>query len=469
MDVVTSGMKRNKTSFITGVALSVGYVCLIVYYIFNLINLPAQYRLVESKAVEKVEGEVSRYVDDYSVTHNNRFSELSDRYPLDLIVLEDDTVVYKSSTSLDTDIFFNIVSDKAILYEAKGSMGTDTANYRFLVRLYHFPDDVYLMPFLSKQIILLSVSFIIITLAFFFIMNSILKPLRKAKESLEHLQNFEFDQIKGSDDVINQKLSHVSSQIGNAMTQASHRYTDFETDLEISRQRLNNAMVVSRSFVHDLKSPVHQQIMMNELIVDGVDIHDTPITVASMNVNQSTKLMERLNEILKVLNQENLTFENNISDVDVTSLTYSTLRYFGQNFTKKHLLVTVDAPEACLLQSNEVILQLLIHNLMSNISQYALINSDVLIRIIPCDNLVKLVYENQSSQENIHRMHKSENLFNVLSDDYEHRHSSGNGLFLIKDLANLANGTYELQINDNTIIITITLPIQVGDEHEASS
>lgn len=461
-------MKRNKLSFVTGIALSVGYVFLIVYYIFNLINLPAQYRLVESKAVEKVESEVSRYVDDYSVTHNNQFSELSERYPLDLIVLEDDEIVYKSSKALDIDLFFDIVSDKAVLYEAKGSMGTDTASYRFLVRLYHFPDDVYLMPFLSKQIIILSLSFIIITLAFFFIMNSVLKPLRKAKESLEHLQNFEFDQIKSSDDVINQKLSHVSSQIGNAMTQASHRYTDFEKDLEISRQRLNNAMVVSRSFVHDLKSPVHQQIMMNELIVDEVDVHDTPITVASMNIGQSTKLMDRLNEILKVLNQDNLTFENNISDVDVTSLTYSTLRYFGQNFTKKHLLVTIDAPETCILQSNEVILQLLIHNLMSNISQYALTNSDVLIRIVPSDDTVELIYENQSTQENIQRMHKSENLFNVLSDNYEHKHSSGNGLFLIKDLATLANGNYDLQTNDDTIIITIKLPMQVGDDYEES-
>lgn len=320
-DVAISGMKHSKSSFLFGIALSVGYVVIIAYYVINLSNLPAQYRLEESKAVEKIEAEVSKSVDDYALTKENQFGTLAARYPLDLLVIENQKTIYQSSIALDDRNFFDIVSSKAVLYEAKGNLNSHEDDYQFFIRLYNFPDDIYLMPFLAKQIIILSFSFIIITLAFFFIMNSLIQPLKKAKVSLEHLQNYEFDQIKASDDVINQRLSNVSSQIDNAMIQASHRYTDFEKDLEISRQRLNNALVVSRSFVHDLKTPVHQQLMINELVIDNTNPSDTPSSVASMNIKHSTKLMERINEILKVLNQDNLTLEKNISNFDLITLT----------------------------------------------------------------------------------------------------------------------------------------------------
>lgn len=459
-------MKRNKKSFLFGIALSLGYVLIVAYYAINLSNLPAQYRLEESKAVEKIEAEVSKSVDDYAITKENRFDFLADRYPLDLLVMEDGKVIYQSSGALDDQNFFDIVSAKAVLYEAKGNMSSHDSDYQFFIRLYNFPDDVYLMPFLAKQIIILSLSFIIITLAFFFIMNSLLQPLKKAKVSLEHLQNYEFDQIKASDDVINQRLSNVSSQIDNAMTQASHRYTDFEKELEISRQRLNNSLVVSRSFVHDLKTPVHQQIMMNELVLDNIDTTDSPSSVASMNMKQSTKLMDRINEILKVLNQDNLTLENNISNFDLIALTYTTLRYFGQSFSKRGLMVEVDGPESLNIKSNKVILQLLIHNLMSNIGHYALPDSTVTISIHEHSDSVEMVYENESSPNNLERMKKSEFLFNVLNEDKEHQHSSGNGLFLIKDLANLANGSYSLKTNDKDVFISIILPKETGEHDE---
>lgn len=465
-DVAISGMKHSKSSFLFGIALSIGYVVIIAYYVINLSNLPDQYRLEESKAVEKIEAEVSKSVDDYALTKENHFGTLAARYPLDLLVIENQKTIYQSSIALDDRNFFDIVSSKAVLYEAKGNLNSHEDDYQFFIRLYNFPDDIYLMPFLAKQIIILSFSFIIITLAFFFIMNSLIQPLKKAKVSLEHLQNYEFDQIKASDDVINQRLSNVSSQIDNAMIQASHRYTDFEKDLEISRQRLNNALVVSRSFVHDLKTPVHQQLMINELVIDNTNPSDTPSSVASMNIKHSTKLMERINEILKVLNQDNLTLEKNISNFDLITLTYTTLRSFGQSFSKKALMIDIDGPESLNIESNKVILQLLIHNLMSNIGHYALPESTVFISIRELSHSVEMIYENESSLKNLDRMKKSEFLFNVLNEDKEHQHSSGNGLFLIKDLANLAHGSYNLKTNNKNVFITITLPKERGEHDE---
>ncbi|MDE8235043.1 hypothetical protein PT134_08220 [Erysipelothrix rhusiopathiae] len=108
-------MKHSKSSFLFGIALSVGYVVIIAYYVINLSNLPAQYRLEESKAVEKIEAEVSKSVDDYALTKENQFGTLAARYPLDLLVIENQKTIYQSSIALDDRNFFDIVSSKAVL------------------------------------------------------------------------------------------------------------------------------------------------------------------------------------------------------------------------------------------------------------------------------------------------------------------------------------------------------------------
>lgn len=182
-----------------------------------------------------------------------------------------------------------------MLYESKGSMEAYDSSYRFLVWMYNFPDDAYLIPLLTKQVSVLGVSFVVTTIGFFSLCILLFKPLHYAKKSLTSLQKYDFEAIQPRDDIFDQTLSNVSTQIHHAMTVASHRYTDFEKDLEIGLQRLNNTLLVSKSFVHDLKTPIHQQIMMNELIVDGVDDTNNTLDVAHMNIKQSQKIMERIN------------------------------------------------------------------------------------------------------------------------------------------------------------------------------
>ena len=53
------------------------------------------------------------------------------------------------------------------------------------------------------------------------------------------------------------------------------------------------------------------------------------------------------------------------------------------------------------------------------------------------------------------RMMASENLFSIVGSDTSHKYSSRQGLFLIKDLAELAGGTYALITNDDTVTIRL--------------
>ncbi|WP_323616849.1 sensor histidine kinase [Erysipelothrix rhusiopathiae] len=457
-------MKAHKRSTWVGIVLTLAYAILIVLYILNLVSFPKRYQEEEKNTVQKMEQRITESVNEFALTKQSNFDKLVENYPLDLLVFEDDRIVYHSSDVLTEQNFFGAVSSKAVLYESKGSMDAYDSSYRFLVRMYNFPDDAYLIPFLTKQVSVLGASFVVMTIGYFFIMYSLFKPLHYAKKSLTSLQNYDFEAIQPRDDVFNQTLSNVSTQIHHAMTAASHRYTDFEKDLEIGRQRLNNTLLVSKSFIHDLKTPIHQQIMMNELIVDGVDDTNNTLDVAHMNIKQSQKIMERINEVLTVLNQDNMTLEHNLSQFDLVSLTYDTLRYFGQNFSKRNLMIDLDSPDTLLIESNKVILQLLIHNLMSNIGNYATDDTTVSIGLRVDGPSVIMTYHNQTLPQNIEHMKKSEFLFNVLTDA-SHQYSSGNGLFLIKDLSYLAGGTYVLNTEDESVLITITLPLHGGVHH----
>lgn len=159
-----------------------------------------------------------------------------------------------------------------------------------------------------------------------------------------------------------------------------------------------------------------------------------------------------------------MTLEHNLSIFDLVSLTYDTLRYFGQNFSKRNLMIDLDSPDTLMIESNKVILQLLIHNLMSNIGNYATDDTTVSIGLRLDGPSVIMTYHNQTLPQNIEHMKKSEFLFNVLTDA-SHQYSSGNGLFLIKNLSYLAGGTYVLSTEDESVLITITLPLHGGVHH----
>lgn len=115
----------------------------------------------------------------------------------------------------------------------------------------------------------------------------------------------------------------------------------------------------------------------------------------------------------------------------------------------------LDYDSEVLINASVVTFQLLIHNLISNLLQYAITDSTVSITLYEEDGYVTLCYRNESSPENILRMQQSEQIFNVIGNN-DNRYSSGNGLFLIKDLTRMLDGTYSLDVHEAKVSTIIS-------------
>lgn len=93
--------------------------------------------------------------------------------------------------------------------------------------------------------------------------------------------------------------------------------------------------------------------------------------------------------------------------------------------------------------------------------QYALNGSELGFVLSIEHHKIIIQTTNMSSESDVERMQNSEQLFNVIVEDVskDHIYSSGNGLFLIKDLVKVMNGNYDCEVKDQLITISITLPM----------
>ncbi|QIK69186.1 HAMP domain-containing histidine kinase [Erysipelothrix sp. HDW6C] len=461
-------MKRNNRLFYIGVTLAIVYLMITVFYFFNLVSLPNRYRAIEDATITEINHTIEDTLSTYPIKTQEQLSMISDQYPSDFMVLHGNDVVYQSSENLSPGAFYNAVDPKAILFESTGDVVVNNNRFTVLMRLYQLPDDIYILPFISQQVIIMTVSFVVLVIGFIFLFNSLLSPLEKIKKSLGYLKNYDFEMVAEGKDVVNQQLADLTTQLKTDISTASRQYTESELEIESAKQHLNNTLVVSKSFIHDLKTPIHQLLMINNAILDQDDIEDSLLALAFENKDLSQKVILRINEILKILNEDN---RNNLSDpepFDIVALTYRTLSSFGQSFAAKDLEIILNADESVIVNSNPVLVQLLIHNLLSNIAHYAKKNTSVNIAIIAGEN-ISLEFTNQTTNQNLKRMKQSQVLLNALQDApaSENKYSSGNGLFLVKDLAKLLDGTYTMSTSQNAVTIRITIPALSGNQDEA--
>lgn len=185
------------------------------------------------------------------------------------------------------------------------------------------------------------------------------------------------------------------------------------------------------------------------------------VDIAVYNMNRSDTLMKDINQILRILGDGGYQFNKEKETFDLVELITDTLRHFKGSLVKKNLSFKLDMPGVFDVYLNRVSTQLLLHNVISNMVQYALKDSSLEIEIIDDGDYFSLISRNRSSKENIERMKNSEELFNVVdkASDEEHSYSSGNGLFLIKDLVHFLDGEYRYQSEGEEVILSLRIPV----------
>ncbi|TDW08863.1 signal transduction histidine kinase [Breznakia blatticola] len=448
---------KHTLKIVTGV-LIVGYVMCMGMFIYNFLNLEEVYRENELVYIQDAEKALEALFEQNPSDYTKQAEKVIKKYPMELVVRNEQNEVLYKSLPMNASSYMGYLNKDALLEEAEGFYEKDDENIIFWYGLYQMKGNENLESYLVNQSMILVGAFVFITIGIFVLGRNLLLPLKRVRDSVSKLETYDFENLGSSEDNVNRELEAFAKKLENNIHAVSRKHTILEQQLQLERERLNNTIIVSRSFIHDLKTPVHQLILENEYSMSNEQL--TTKQIAKMNIELSEKLMKNVNEVLAIMKGNFYNVKAETTDVDFVAVVVDAIKLFSKTLESKQFSLNVSVPEKLVGNFNKSTVQLLIHNLMSNMMKYASAKSELSIYMEQKDTQLKLVFENISSQENIKRMKSSEQLFNAVEVDSgkEHVYSSGNGLFLIKDLTNLLSGTYELSIEGEKVMITILLP-----------
>ncbi|QIK69143.1 HAMP domain-containing histidine kinase [Erysipelothrix sp. HDW6C] len=448
-------MNKNRLTFLR-FGIYVSYLMIAAVFIIRISSFPSDYRNHELSSVENIENEISSIVlaDPNDIA---AYKDLVANNNIDLVILNGDTPVFTSVPFTTIADFNRSTNPKSVLMSSSGTLTSSGIDYQILLKVHQIPDDAYFKPFLLNQLYLLVGAVALLMVGIFIMFNTFVPSLQRIRESVNRLKHYQFDALPSEGDVILEDLHQIGSQLTDNFDAVSQKYTELEVELKVSEQRLQNSMTVARTFIHDLKTPIHYAIMKNEIALDDISDNPEAIHVLTKNILHDQSLMNRINDVLKLLATDYDAIVENREVFNLSAVTDSILQYFSKEFRLKRINMELDYDSEVLINASVVTFQLLIHNLISNLLQYAITDSTVSITLYEEDGYVTMCYRNESSPENILRMQQSEQIFNVIGNN-DNRYSSGNGLFLIKDLTRMLDGTYSLDVHEAKVSTIISFP-----------
>lgn len=452
-------MKKRTKRNILNVAIIMTYLTLIGLLVFSGLSLNDKYNKEEIKAITRIEWEIKEALEkNDSEAITKALDKAREQDQFDIVVIEGKEVIYKSIPFQFGDTLLSRVHEGAVTRVSQGEYKTSTNTYKVWYSVYKLSESDFLAAYIVNLLWITIFATLLLALTVFLIFRNLFDPLRTVKKSIKAAQDYDFENIKDEEDTVNRNFKKFANRLESDITAVSRQQTELETQLQMNREHLKNAMVVSRSMIHDLKTPVHQSIIENDISErEHQDLEDlVKVTQRNQEINEG--IIQEINTILKMLRTES-TVEPEITEIDLVTLITKAITRFKSSLQDKDLYVNFDAPEEAVIKTEESAMILLINNLLSNMTQYTQDHSELFITIDQTNNQIMMRFENPANKEDIKRMKKTEQLFNTVENPNteKYEYSSGNGLYLIKDLTHMIGGTYSLNIKNDHVIIEVVL------------
>lgn len=456
-------MSRRKIIITVNIVLLVVYILVASIVIFKYSEFPKQYEKIEKEYVEQIEEKLNVALGLNETEMVAALDKLQEEYAMEIIVEDKGKSVYQSINLQQSTSYMGSMNEDSILFEMQGYVENGSSRYFVWFAIYHLSSGDYLSWFINQQNILFIISFLVLLVALFVVQWLLVRPLFKISESVKKASEYQFDEIdaKATDDNVTKDFSKFVHRLRGSISAVSRKHTELESQLQYERERLSNTIVVSKALVHDLKSPVHQLMIENEFQKDHIlKENEEAHKALDYNIEKTESILLDINNILKMMNNDyNVLEETEL--FDIVEIAVETTKLFQASLMEKDLYFLLDAPEKLLVYMNKVNMKLLIHNIISNAYQYAQRDSEINFKIELNDYQIIIECKNSSNQEDIERMNRSEQLFNVVESQHEGNiYSSGNGLFLIKDLTAMFNGEYQMGSEGDIVTVVIQIPVQ---------
>ncbi|MFV0395122.1 MAG: sensor histidine kinase [Coprobacillaceae bacterium] len=408
-------MNRRKKLTITSILLSLICIGIIVVFVYNLAFLSDGYSHAEKKYVNEIEQKIDvilyKSIDEIIID----LKELSKEYPMEIVLENHEKIIYQTIDVNFSTGYVDVLNEDAIALEMSGTFSVENSNYKIWYAIYHLSDSVYIHDFLSFYLIINIILFVVLGIILFAMQKVLISPLSQVKESLNKMDDYNFDLITNQDDDISQGLTNFARKLDQDLQTLAMQQTTLDSKLQQEHQNLQNALMISRGMVHDLKTPLYQTLHRNEDVAN-MSLREDIKEVVSYNVARTDYILKEINHTLEVLsNTEEFLSEE--QEFDASQMIMEIIKSYQTRLQQRNLWVNMNIPETLIITMNKVCFYMLIQNIITNALQYSLENTEIEIEMDINENSLYLHCINESNEENIHRMKESETLLKTISND----------------------------------------------------
>ncbi|MDH6365964.1 MULTISPECIES: hypothetical protein [unclassified Breznakia] len=436
------------------------YIIIIGMILYSVVNFRNEYRMEEKRYINTVESSIidALYTDNIV----QELQSLGQKYAMEVMVHEDDQLIYSSIPLQEGTSLKGIVNDNAKVQESFKKLEVQNKEYTIWYVIYQIPFIKTMESFLAKvNLIVVFIYLLLIVLVMLFEFRLLL-PLRRVARSIEMAENNELDdlQVDNEKDSLNHRLTNFFLKQRRTLKNVRTHNTTLEIDLALEREHLENTIHLSRGLIHDLKSPVYNVKMDCEIQLE-TETDTNQRRLLERNIELCTQLLTEINGLLKVLREDVYTLDKSIEEIDGVGLVYATQKHHVSEMRRKQMSFSFEGAETEIFYQNKVGVQLLFHNIFSNMVLYSVPNSYIEVIMERIDNRIMIKCSNKTDEKNMQKIQdgmKYDSYNEVYVSDLGNAYSSGNGLYLIRQLAKFLDGECTYVFDGDIVTTILTLP-----------
>lgn len=453
-------MKRNnlfnKRLLIVSILIYLIFACVIVQSVYVFRNF---YRQEENVYIEGIQKNLHA-----ALKKDNWRNELDKLVEEDAIevILRDKSGnrIYSTIDLADDAKIKGVVNDNAKFLESfeQIKLGEQQASVWYVI--YQVPFVNVVQNFIFKFNILILLVYVALVLIIIWLQRKLLTPLYQISKSLDRAERNELDEksCADADDQLNERLNNFFLKQKHTLNTVYGKNTNLEVELALEREHLENTINLSKAMVHDLKGPLHNQLLESEMKLMQTEPGErSDFLKNEINVYNQTLL--EINDILHLLRENMYQFDTGVERFDLVDLVRTSQLYQMNELKHKKLSFFFDGPEQAMIYQNKVAMRLLLHNISSNMVHYAVENSELEISLDLVENEAHLIFKNAAENPHLQNILESNRSpFFIPKESQDYAYSSGNGVYLIKDLAKFLHGSCEYQIEENYVVTRLIIP-----------
>ncbi|QXJ60123.1 HAMP domain-containing histidine kinase [Enterococcus raffinosus] len=460
-------MKRNnlfnKRLLVVSVIIYLIFACVIVQSVYVFRNF---YRHEENVYIEEIQEDIHAALK--KDTWKNELDKLVEDTAIEVVLRDEAGNRLYSTIDLANDAQIKgVVNDNAKFLESfeQTKIGEQKGSLWYVI--YQVPFVNVVQNFIFKFNILILAVYVALVLIIIWLQRKLLTPLYQISTSLDRAERNELDEkfFATADDQLNERLNNFFLKQKQTLNMVYGKNTNLEIELALEREHLENTINLSKAMVHDLKGPLHNQLLESEMKLMRTE-QEEKRQFLGKEIEVYNELLLEINEILHLLRENMYQFDAGIEQFDLVDMVRTSQFYQMNELKHKKLSFFFDGPEKAMIYQNKVAMRLLLHNISSNMVHYALENSELEITLELRDSEAHITFKNVAQTHHLQNILESnKSPFFIPKETQDYSYSSGNGIYLIKDLAKFLHGSCDYQIEENYVVTRLIIPNE-EQQHE---